>query len=642
MAPQFSSEEIQEHREADLTAQRVQALGWAFTSVPQKSARGDEHTKRRVEKLGHAFTHVPMNINHQDWVSMSKDEQEAYRAKMQAIANEDIDGLRTKWSWLRSPNGGDWLAVEVIEDSGSTTDFISRSQIKHLKLEAEIDDPILLRTITGQIFTVNEYVEVLWSGKDLKERRGRFWVAPTETPIQMLVGRNFTKEYPEVLMDERPESSPQGMLLTMQVKMEYHFWETQLPPSLEYEINFPIITTVYESLSNLELGSSHMATNESLDFLEAEYDRNRVLKAGYVHGGVPMSSSHDSFLKHFKGASAVGGRIESLGSVVQPPPLSSLSTAFQPLSHVPAWNTVCPPQNETLNHIVQEHMSQARPPHFQPQLRPSYPAMGLPAPTIQVSISWPYHCYFGTVPNGIPCTTDEFPLPSSAAASAQSPGRILGPVHDGSSSPVAGSQRKPHGGDDKQFPRKKWAMLYSPSSKGFISVMASLDHNSPANWISEKLLHKWSVNFTTVKHTSYDSPQGYRLESSRTIKADWRGSSGKTYNNEFLVFADGAEAVSDLIMGHAILRKLGEIGFLSRRPDNTEDQSRHHDMKEIIAERKGYRKIRGSQSSLAAQGGRGIVKRTDSALHRSSAKRTGWVSEAIRPTDKQAGDLNLN
>lgn len=231
MAPQYTPEEIQALREADLNEQRVQALGVAFVDVPRKTSCGDNYTRPRVEKLGYAFTQVPMNIKHEDWISMSKEDQEVYKAKiepdttpltrkMQAISSLDVESLRPKWSWVRSPNGGDWLALEVIEDSGSVTDFISRSQIECLNLETRRGDPILLCTITGQRFTVVEYVNIIWSGKDLKEREGRFWVAPSEAPIQMLVGRSFTTDYPEILMEERPKSKPQGMLLTMQVKMK--------------------------------------------------------------------------------------------------------------------------------------------------------------------------------------------------------------------------------------------------------------------------------------------------------------------------------------------------------------------------------------------------------------------------------------
>ncbi|KUI73094.1 hypothetical protein VM1G_11908 [Cytospora mali] len=179
MAP-ITADDIKEFREAELRERKVQSLGWAFAGVPRRTADGDEHTKSRVEKLGFAFTQVPMKTKHEDWFVMSKAEQDAVRARLESeqaipagkiseiIAKVDVGGLRPKWSWVRSPIRG-------------------------------------------------EYVDVVWVGKDSNEGVDRFWVAPLDEPIQMLVGREFT---PEVFMEEFPVLKPHGMLLTMQAKMQ--------------------------------------------------------------------------------------------------------------------------------------------------------------------------------------------------------------------------------------------------------------------------------------------------------------------------------------------------------------------------------------------------------------------------------------
>ncbi|KUI56140.1 hypothetical protein VP1G_03507 [Cytospora mali] len=231
MAP-LNADDVKEFQEAGLSERRVQSLGWAFTGVPQKTAHGDDHTKTRVEKLGFAFTQVPMNTKHEDRVRMSKEEQDAVRARLESeqatparkmseiIAKADVGGLRPKWSWVNSPIRGDWVVMKVIEDTGSANSWISRSQIKHLELETNTDDQTLLVMLTGQAFTVREYVDVIWSGKDLKEGVDRFWVAPLDALMQMLIGREFTRKYPEVFMEEFPVLKPQGMLLTMQAKMQ--------------------------------------------------------------------------------------------------------------------------------------------------------------------------------------------------------------------------------------------------------------------------------------------------------------------------------------------------------------------------------------------------------------------------------------
>lgn len=133
--------------------------------------------------------------------------------------SQGSDEVTCKWSWVKTSATRDFELVEVIEDSASTSNFISPSLVGRLGLLLK---PVLgqapsHRTMTGQKFVSREYVDVPWVGREA-EGTDRFYIAPPDAPIQMLVGRGFLYQHPGVFMDEQP--SMNDALLTVQTKIK--------------------------------------------------------------------------------------------------------------------------------------------------------------------------------------------------------------------------------------------------------------------------------------------------------------------------------------------------------------------------------------------------------------------------------------
>ena len=124
--------------------------------------------------------------------------------------------LGDKWSWVKTPSGGVQL-IDVIEDSGSDDNFISMSVIKRLGLRPVPAPPLVHQMINGHTIISNQHVEIAWFTTDM-EGTDFFRVAPPGAPMSMLVGKPFSKKYPDALMLEPPQI--RDMLLTVQTKIK--------------------------------------------------------------------------------------------------------------------------------------------------------------------------------------------------------------------------------------------------------------------------------------------------------------------------------------------------------------------------------------------------------------------------------------
>lgn len=125
---------------------------------------------------------------------------------------------RRRWVWVKVSDGP-WQSAEVFEDTGSSVNWISELNVKRLGLKIKKSPPLVSTTISGQVFWVDEFVEIQWCGKDQSTQgQARFYVAPTGAPIQMLVGTDFMYQHPEVFMKEDPSRGSDSMLLTLQSK----------------------------------------------------------------------------------------------------------------------------------------------------------------------------------------------------------------------------------------------------------------------------------------------------------------------------------------------------------------------------------------------------------------------------------------
>lgn len=132
--------------------------------------------------------------------------------------NEFLKGVRVKWCFVAT-NGGKEL-VQVVVDSGSANNWISRTQIERLDLSAKRGNKITSTTLTGEEFSSDKYVDVFWQGKGSHHGTDRFYVAPENAPIHMVVGHEFTLKNPRVFMDDEPLSStPQLLTLQSRVKV---------------------------------------------------------------------------------------------------------------------------------------------------------------------------------------------------------------------------------------------------------------------------------------------------------------------------------------------------------------------------------------------------------------------------------------
>lgn len=123
-----------------------------------------------------------------------------------------LRGVSVKWFYVATNGGTE--SVQVIEDSGSTNNWISRTQIELFGLSPKRGPRISSMTLTGEEFFSDKYVDVSWIGRNSCQGTDRFYIAPEKTPIDMLVGHNFTKKYPGVFTDQEPSSTAQ--LLTLQ------------------------------------------------------------------------------------------------------------------------------------------------------------------------------------------------------------------------------------------------------------------------------------------------------------------------------------------------------------------------------------------------------------------------------------------
>lgn len=147
---------------------------------------------------------------------MSKDSPCGYRVRLTSQPNAKLlgSGIPCKWSFVSSGTKPPVL-MQVIEDTGSTYNWISRAHAEQCGLQFKRGAPIRSVTLTGEVFNSDEYVDVPWLGK--VRGTDQFYIAPPSTPIQMLVGNVFARNNPGVFMDHEPSCDP--LLLVMASRM---------------------------------------------------------------------------------------------------------------------------------------------------------------------------------------------------------------------------------------------------------------------------------------------------------------------------------------------------------------------------------------------------------------------------------------
>ncbi|TPX11698.1 uncharacterized protein E0L32_007677 [Thyridium curvatum] len=174
---------------------------------------------------------VPMSLGHKAYLEDKEREaarqQAASAPRAQKVlfkfSDEDVprltaskatfDDLAPKWAWILNGKGG-VEPVPIIEDSGTTENFISPAQVEQFGFGTRSTTPRLFTQVSGDGFVVRELVDVIWYSNNVQETT-HFYVAPPEIPYGMVVGRDFIQEHPGALMDQKPA---EAMMLTVQAK----------------------------------------------------------------------------------------------------------------------------------------------------------------------------------------------------------------------------------------------------------------------------------------------------------------------------------------------------------------------------------------------------------------------------------------
>lgn len=113
-----------------------------------------------------------------------------------------LRGPTAKWCYVTTAGGR--ALVRVMENRLLAHNYISNAQIKRLGLNAQRGLKITHKMPTGEEFSPEGYVEVAWEGKGSLQGKGRFFIAPEEVRIEMLVGKEFIEQHSGALMDEDP------------------------------------------------------------------------------------------------------------------------------------------------------------------------------------------------------------------------------------------------------------------------------------------------------------------------------------------------------------------------------------------------------------------------------------------------------
>lgn len=127
-------------------------------------------------------------------------------------------GIKIKSFYVATKKGGR-EPVQVIEDSGSAYNWISREQMELFGLNCKRGSEISSITLTGEKFSADKYVDVSWIGRNSRKGTDRFYIAPEKTPIDMVVGCGFTEKHPGVFMDQEPPGTAQFLTLQSRPKV---------------------------------------------------------------------------------------------------------------------------------------------------------------------------------------------------------------------------------------------------------------------------------------------------------------------------------------------------------------------------------------------------------------------------------------
>jgi hypothetical protein len=110
------------------------------------------------------------------------------------------------WVQVSDPDSGELHDVRVMVDTGSPVNWILPRLVSQCNLvRVRASDVETFQDFHGNHYLCDSYVDVTWIGRTDKTRRGRFFIAPPGSPIEMLICEDFLKEHNiTALFRERP------------------------------------------------------------------------------------------------------------------------------------------------------------------------------------------------------------------------------------------------------------------------------------------------------------------------------------------------------------------------------------------------------------------------------------------------------
>ncbi|TLD28489.1 hypothetical protein PspLS_03402 [Pyricularia sp. CBS 133598] len=205
-----------------LERDRKRNLDMAYILSDISTSDDIETNRRRHLTMGYVLNGIHVSDEHEDFCGLSKDRQkqivEAAGVVKFGRKPDDPDNLDLPYKWSVVEVNKEKAAVQVLEDSGTDVNWISRQQAEKLGLSIKATETLLFIGFTGHSFKSSECVYVPFLGKGDVRGQAKFYIAPPAVPVKMIVGRDFMEQHPGVLWDQQPPGKK--VLLAIQPRMK--------------------------------------------------------------------------------------------------------------------------------------------------------------------------------------------------------------------------------------------------------------------------------------------------------------------------------------------------------------------------------------------------------------------------------------
>ncbi|KAH8591692.1 hypothetical protein B0O99DRAFT_268484 [Bisporella sp. PMI_857] len=161
--------------------------------------------KLRTEKAGLLadFFGVARDVDQEEWGEQERNMKACGAEssnKHETLKRQNSGNIRYKSAQILDPATGQVIEVTVIEDSACQSNFISPEVARLCNLDLHPTPSIEHTTLKGS-FISDLWTQITWIGKNCIKGSDWFYVAPTEAPIDLLVGTRFLRDHPDVFND---------------------------------------------------------------------------------------------------------------------------------------------------------------------------------------------------------------------------------------------------------------------------------------------------------------------------------------------------------------------------------------------------------------------------------------------------------